>query len=196
MFNNRKEKNPFYILGGAFFKEKKICFSVSEFKCLRPSFCTVELSKRSPSLMRNRNLILCKEFAFFLCGPLRWKLATAFSCSCRGWNWNFFSQRWSCRRGTSLSLCILRGAAWHWLGLTWHGFPFSKWKPTSLDKAKNRMPSHFAVSYQGTAGIQPSKKKKNPSLKFFFQVWEIVFKVCLHFKLSFPKNEKSVWESR
>ena len=29
------------------------------------SFCIVELSEGSPSRMRNRNLILCKEFAFF-----------------------------------------------------------------------------------------------------------------------------------
>lgn len=121
---------------------------------------------------------------------------TEFPCSCRGWNWNFFSQWWSCGKGISRSVCRLRGAAWDWLRLTCYGFPFSKLKSTSLGKSKKRIPSHFAVSYQGTIGIHLSQS--NPFQKFFsfFSIWKIVFKVCLRFKLSFLKKEKSACEGQ
>lgn len=142
--------------------------------------------------MRNWNLILCKEFAFFFCMDHQdGNFQAEFPCSCRGWNWNFFSEWWSCGRGISRSVCRLRGAAWDWLRLTCYGFPFSKLISTSLGKSKKRIPSHFAVSCQGTIGIHLSQN--NPFQKFFsffFSIWKSVFKVCLHFKLSFLKKEK------
>lgn len=96
----------------------------------------------------------------------------------------------------SAAVCRLRGAAWRWLRLACYGFPFSKLKSTSLDKSKKRMPSHFAVSYQGSTGIHLSQNNPSQKFYFFFQIWKTVFKVCLHFKLSFLKNEKSTCEGQ
>ena len=163
------------------------------------SFCIVELSEGSPSRMRNRNLILCKEFAFFFFGTDHQdgNFQTEFPCSCRGWNWNFFSQWCSCGSGISHSVCRLRGAAWRWLRLACHGFPFSKLKSSSLDKSKRGCP-HILL-YLSRVPLAPTSLKTillKSCFFFFFQIWKTVFKVCLRFKLSFLKNEISTCEGR
>ena len=150
--------------------------------------------------MRNWNLILRKEFAFFFFFCMDHQdgnFQTEFPCSCRGWNWNFFSEWWSCGRGISRSVCRLRGAAWDWLRLTCYGFPFSKLKSTSLGKSKKRIPSHFAVSCQGTIGIHLSQNNPFQKFFYFFFRFERVFLrfVCISNFLSW-KRKKSACEGQ
>lgn len=87
--------------------------------------------------------------------------------------------------------------SWRRLGPTWYAIPLSKLKSTSLDRAKKRMGSHFCCILPGCPWHLPLSKKL-----FFkiYQIWGSLFKVCLPFTFSrktiFPKNEKSIWESK
>lgn len=144
----------------------------------------VESSKVSPSVMRNRNLTLCQEFSFFVCGPPRWRLPNHIAPLLPRLELKFLLTMLEPRvRYQPLALHMAR-TAWHWLVQTWYGFPLSKLKSTSLDGAKERTQSHFAASHPGyPASTLPRK--------FFFkvfQIWEILLKMCLHSTFSRKKN--------
>lgn len=145
--------------------------------------------------MRNWNLILCKEFAFFfffLYGPPRWKLPNWVSLLLPRLELKFLFRMLELReRYQPLSLQTAGSS----LGLTqtdllWISFQqINIYLPGQVEK-ENALT--FCCILPGYHWHPPLSKQSFSKVFFFFffSIWKSVFKVCLHFKLSFLKKEK------
>lgn len=96
------------------------------------------------------------EGIFFLCMDHQdGTFQAEFLSSCRGWNWNFFSQLQSCRWDIRLSLYGLKEAAWHW---AWYRFFFSKLKIHLFSQGHRESVVKFCCVLLGPHWLLPPSK--------------------------------------
>lgn len=156
----------FYMCMRCFLQRGKSAFLFVRVKPYEFFSLPCRIIKRAP-INNDKSKLSSLEGVFFLCMDHQdGTFQAQFLSSCRGWNWNCFSQLQSCRWDIRLSLYGLKEAAWHW---AWYGFFSSKLKSTPFLRATERTWSSFAVCYQG---ITDSCHLQRDSLKL---LWKNLF---------------------
>ena len=150
--------------------------------------------------MRNRNLILCKEFAFFFFCMERWKLPNWVSLLLPRLELKFLFTMMELReRYQPLSLQTEGSSmALTQTDLLWISFQQIKiYLPGQVEKEDALTFCCILPEYHWHPPLSKQSFSKDFFFSFFFfQIWKIVFKVCLRFKLSFLKKEKSACKGR
>lgn len=132
--NSEKEK-IFYMCLRYFLQRGKSAFLFVRVKPYEFFSLYCRITKRAP-INNDKSKLSSLEGLFFLCMDHQdGTFQAQFLSSCRGWNWNFFSQLQSCRWDIRLSLYGLKEAACHW---ACYRFFFSKLKSTSFLRATER----------------------------------------------------------